>query len=95
MSKPQWIITGYDGSAKTFRRVLPHGSLSDAEIEILLQRLASRHLGPDEIVGASLRKSARGYRSDLEVVRNRGGRFGFMTTGSSWFYTATISDSSE
>lgn len=92
MRKRHWIVTGYDGENEIFKQTIPEGALSEAEMTILLQRLACRHLKPDEICGASLRKNASGYRSDLEINRNREGRFALMTTGSSWHYTAIISE---
>jgi hypothetical protein len=59
-----WKITGYDGTAKIFERVLPLDSLS--EKETLLQRLAAARLRPDEIINASLRRNAKSFAPLLE-----------------------------
>jgi hypothetical protein len=92
MSNRHWIVTGYDGENEIFKQTIPEAALSEAEMTTLLQRLASRHLKPDEICDASLRKNTSGYRSDLEINRNLGGRFALMTTGNTWYYTAIISE---
>jgi|RifCSP13_1_1023834.scaffolds.fasta_scaffold548501_1 hypothetical protein len=37
-------IEGHDGFRRIFEKLLPAGSLSKAEIVVLLQRLSARHL---------------------------------------------------
>lgn len=88
-----WKIRGYQGLALTFELEIPENSLSEAEVENLLQRLQSRHLSDVEVVSSSLRRSASDYQSHLEVGRNRGRPFGLMTSGSDNHYIATIEDS--
>ena len=59
----------------------------------LLQRLASRHLTDDEVVSASLRKNADAYATHLEVQRNYGEKYPFMTTGGGHYYSVNVEDS--
>jgi len=92
MSKQIWRIYGYDGDRAVFTRTVPRWSLSESEMIRLLQRLASRHLTVDEVVSASLRKNADAYATHLEVQRNYGGKYAFMTTGSGHYYSAIVSD---
>lgn len=75
------MIVGYDSAVRVFERRRPEGSLSETEVITILERLAARHLVDDEVVSDSLRKNASGYRPDLEVQKNHGGRYGLMTTG--------------
>jgi len=87
-----WKIVGYDGTHKLFERVLPLGSLSESEMTTLLQRLAAAHLGPDEIINASLRRSAKSYAPLLEPQqegRPPANRFS-ITVGLSTNYVAGI-----
>ena len=62
-----WHIEGFDGGALIFESDMP-GNMSLSEIETTLQRLVARHLSPDEIVSASLRKHAPGHSPLLERV---------------------------
>ena len=87
-----WKIRGFDGDRLTFEREIPLGSLSELEMETLLQRLAARHLTDGEVVGASLRRGSAGYRYDFEIARNTGGLFALMTPGSGMHYTATVEE---
>jgi hypothetical protein len=92
MTHRHWVVRGYDGLEQTFERAMPEGLLSEAEMKVLLQRLACRHLSDDEVVSSSLRKSAAGYRADLEIKQSHGGRFALMTTGSGNHYTANVEE---
>jgi hypothetical protein len=65
-----WRIEGIEGTTTFYEAVLP-GNLNDDEITTIIQRLASRHLTEDEIIGASLRKNRR--TALLEPLRSRGG----------------------
>jgi hypothetical protein len=87
-----WKIAGYDGAKTVFEQSIPEGSLSEPEMETLLQRLAARHLNDGEVVAASLRKNSAGYRTDLEIRKNQGGRYCLMTSGSGAHYTAVIEE---
>jgi len=91
MGSRSWVIVGYDSTKQVYERRLPEGSLSEAEVITMLQRLASRHLTDDEVVSASLRKNASAHRSDFEVLRNGGGRYALMTTGNP-HYIASIDE---
>ena len=64
-----WRIEGIDGTTTFYEAVLP-GNLNDDEITTIIQRLASKHLSEDEIIGASLRKNRR--TALLEPLRSRG-----------------------
>ncbi|MBR1158112.1 hypothetical protein [Bradyrhizobium elkanii] len=88
IARRYWVIRGYDGSEQTFERTIQEGLLSEVEMKVVLQRLACRHLSDDEVVSASLRKNAAGFRADLEIKQSHGGRFTLMTTGSGSHYTA-------
>jgi len=92
MARRCWVIRGYDGSEQAFERSMPEGLLSEVEMKAVLQRLACRHLSDDEVVSASLRKNATGYRADLEIKQSHGGRFTLMTIGSGSHYTATVEE---
>jgi hypothetical protein len=87
-----WKITGYDGASVLFERTLPESALSEAEMEVLLQRLVAQDLNSSEIVAASLRKNAPEYRSDFEIAKNTGGKYALLTNGSGRHYTAVIED---
>ena len=89
MSNRVWKIRGFDGMALTFERSIPEGSLSEAEVKVMLQRLVARHLTDGEVVGGSLRQGTAGYRHDFEILRARGE----MTNGSGMHYTAAVEDS--
>ncbi|MDP2620299.1 MAG: hypothetical protein Q8P46_08990 [Hyphomicrobiales bacterium] len=60
-----WRVQGFNSSEKIFERDMP-GDLSEAEISTVLQRLVCRHLSPDEIIRASLRKGDPDYIVHLE-----------------------------
>jgi hypothetical protein len=90
-----WKIRGLDGLQVVFERAIPQNSLSDAEAIVMLQRLQARHLNDGEIVSASLRQGAAGYRHDFEVQRNQGGSYGFMTTSTGRYYSATIEEAED
>jgi hypothetical protein len=49
-----------------------HGNLSEAEVSIIMRQLAARHLQPDEIICANLRRRSLG-RAELLHVRNSTG----------------------
>ena len=78
-----------------WERLIPLGLLSEAEMIVLLQRLATRHLDDDEVVNSSLRKNVKGYLSHLEVRQNIGGKPALMTTGTGHHYTATIQEAGD
>jgi hypothetical protein len=86
-----WVITGFESSASVYDHRLPIDSLSESEVLTLLQRLASRHLTPEEIISASLRKGAPGYSSLLEPVPDHGGRYA-VSVGNICRYTASVDD---
>ena len=92
MTRRHWVIRGYDGSDQTFERTMSEGLLTEAEMKVVLERLACRHLSDEEVVSASLRKNAAGYRADLEIRQSHGGRFALMTTSSGCHYTATVEE---
>jgi hypothetical protein len=92
-----WKIVGYDGAQKLFERVLPLGSLSETEMTTMLQRLAAAHLRPDEIVNASLRRSAKSYAPLLEPQQEGSppaNRFS-ITVGLSPNYVASVWNADE
>ena len=64
--KRYWKIEGYDGTDKTFEKLIPEGFLNESEVVVLLQRLSARHLDENEIVSSSLRPPAPGYAPNLE-----------------------------
>jgi hypothetical protein len=55
-----WLVEGYDGRSKFFEGRVP--TSSQYHMRLLLERLASRHLAPQQIIDAFLAKS-----SDLEI----------------------------
>jgi hypothetical protein len=90
MANRNWVINGYDGAKLIYEKTVTEGALTEAQASDLLLRLQSRHLSPDEIVSASLKRGAKGRSDHLEVVHNKGGTFALMTTGTSWHYTARL-----
>jgi hypothetical protein len=82
-----WHIEGYDGGALTFECSMP-GNMSNREIEIVLQRLAARHLSENEVVSASLRRNAKNRSPLLDRIGN-----GFpIMYGENPYYIATPKD---
>src|SRR3954468_14147872 len=73
-----WIIEGYDGQSRAFQERAP-GSLSEAEITTILQRLAARDLSPREVISASLRSDRRTSLLEPRIENQRPG--GFLITG--------------
>jgi hypothetical protein len=57
-TKNCWVIDITKGFETVFRVRLP-GNLGKQEITIILQRFASRHLSPMEVIGASIRRPRR------------------------------------
>jgi hypothetical protein len=97
MAKKFWKISGYEGTRKLFETVLPLGSLSEREVTALLQRLAATALTPEEIVNASLRRTAKSYAALLEPQQERrqhGGRF-LISVGVANNYVASVWDANE
>ena len=88
-SKRFWKIEGYDGTDRTFEKLVPANSLTDRGVIALLQRLSARHLDEDEVVSSSLRQKAPGYALLLEPQISRGDRR-TISVGSNPFYVASI-----
>lgn len=84
-----WLIQGFDGLTRFFRAEVPVGLLTEDAAGTLLQRLASRHLTPNEVLAASLRRRTKGYSPLLEVVREPRERV-ILSVGSSPHFVATI-----
>ena len=82
-----WHIEGWDSTKLIFERDVP-GNMYEPEIERILQRLVARHLTPDEIVDASLRKNARNWSPLLERI----GRGTPIHFGQNPYYIATWKD---
>jgi hypothetical protein len=66
----RWKVEGVNSTTTFYEAILP-GNLNDDEITTIIQRLASKHLTEDEIIGASLRKNRR--TALLEPLRGRAG----------------------
>ncbi|WP_309086639.1 hypothetical protein [Chelativorans sp.] len=84
-----WVITGLKSTESVYKHRIPVDSLSEAEVVLLLQRLASRHLTPDEVVSSSLREDTPGYTPLLKPTDDRGGKY-ILRVGTDHCYTATI-----
>ena len=67
----KWKIEEYNSDQLRGTYWAP-GNLSEAEVSSTLKQLAARHLQPDEIIGANLRKRSVG-RTQLLHVRNSSG----------------------
>ena len=90
-----WRIVGYNGDRATgFERRVPLASCSEAEMRALLQRLVSCRLSENEIIAASLRKTAKDFAGHLEIGRISPGEPDLHTLGAGHYYTATIVDES-
>ena len=92
MTQKVWKVRGYQGTDRLFEWSCPVRAFTEADMRSLLQRLVSMHLERKDIISASLKKGAKGYTSHLEVLPNRGGKPGFMTTGTDYHYSATIDE---
>lgn len=85
--RTQWLIQGYKSTQKIYETELPLGSLSEAEMIVLLQRLACRHLSEDEIVDVSVRKSSKRHSPIPLAIERESTREGFsMSIGHNPFY---------
>lgn len=82
----KWKIRGSDGQTITFEGDMP-GYMWPNEIIKALQRLASRHLGDQEIVAASLRRNHPSYSPHLESI---GHGKPLHVEGGGHFYTAHL-----
>lgn len=89
MPQEVWLISGFESTESVYKHRIPLGFLSEAEVLLLLQRLASRHLSPDEVVSSSLREDAPGYTPLLEPMADRGGKY-ILRVGNDQWYTATV-----
>jgi hypothetical protein len=89
MPRRVWKIRGYENDQPVYEQSLPAGSLTDQEMILLLQRLASRHLSDGEVISGSLNRNAKEYEPHLEVRRER---WTFTTGGSRFHYTAAVED---
>jgi hypothetical protein len=64
--------------------------LSETEMVALLTRLAARHLTPSEILGASLRRNAKGHLPLLKArIERKAERF-LIWVGTNPYYTAMV-----
>ena len=82
-----WRIRGWDGEDVIFECEMP-GQMSETEISVTLQLLASRHLSERQVVNASLRKNILGYVRLLQRV----GKGPPITYGENPYYTADFKD---
>lgn len=80
-----WTIEGRDSWEKLLELTAP-GNLTDHEVTAILQRFASQRLSPEELVGASLRRSHRGH-TDLLASRTdtSGNRYSITVGVNPWF----------
>lgn len=62
-----WVIEITKGFDTVYRKRLA-GNLSNQEVATILQRLASRHLSPMEVIAASIRKPNRTTLLETSVV---------------------------
>lgn len=92
MRGKHWLIRGYDGAALQKRWSISFGMMSEKQIIVLLERLACKHLSPDEIMSASMRKGSPGYSALLEARKEttRGRRI--IGVGESLHYVAELLD---
>ncbi|GLS85940.1 hypothetical protein GCM10010873_09140 [Cypionkella aquatica] len=88
----KYRIDGYDGSELLFSKMIPSGHITEAQLEALLQRLASLHLNYDEIVESSLKLGTAGRKSLLDVQRSGVGQKFTMSVGEGHHFVATIEE---
>lgn len=79
----RWIIKEYDGHQLLGSYSAP-GHLGRNELNRILCQLAARHLSPEEVIAANLRKGMRGRTNLLEVRDDNG----VLQVGESPFLTA-------
>ena len=91
-SVKHWKIQGVDGLKVFYEAIIPFRHVTEKQVEVMLQRLASRHLTPAEIIACSTRRNSEGHR-DLLVVKNetKPGRVLFYTTLDP-HYLATVTE---
>ena len=61
VQKQVWFIQGFDGAAQSLSFQLPLKT-SGKDVQTLLQRLAARHLTPEQLVGLASKRRAGGLR---------------------------------
>ncbi|PND22328.1 hypothetical protein CN934_05250 [Ensifer sp. MMN_5] len=83
-----WLIQAYDGLNLLFSFKVS-SSLSEGEVGALLQRLASRHLTPKEILNASTRRRMKGHNGLLEIRREQRERI-ILSVGEDPHYIASL-----
>lgn len=78
LSKPHWLIRGYDGLDVIFEKRIASGLLSEKQVEQLLRTLTAKAgLTFDEIVGAHLKRRARAA-NDLLIIKRPGPELRFF-----------------
>ena len=94
MNSPKrfWVIEGYKGLDRFYRKKVPYGVLTEPKgVTRLLQRLASKHLDEGQIIAASIKTNAKGYHGLLEPMTSTGkGNRGTVSVGVNPYYTASI-----
>ncbi|MDE0047129.1 MAG: hypothetical protein OXU19_14930, partial [bacterium] len=89
-----WMIRGADGGSPIYEKSVPVECFSDEEMIVLLQRLDSRHLEPDEVVASSLPKGRKGRMTHLDIPPTGPNNRAHYTTGSP-YYVATVEEADE
>ena len=84
-----WKIAGYANGKIFFERTLPYHHLTSGQASGLIQRLAARHLSPEDIVTASQKMGTSGRTDHLEV-RCISGRPLRLTTAGDPYFTASV-----
>ena len=76
MSDRYWTVVGYDHGRMVFERDIAVDDIAESTVKALLQRLAARGLGEEEIVAASIGGADEG---PLSVGPLGGETYGFAT----------------
>ncbi|GAA0796021.1 hypothetical protein [Marinobacterium sediminicola] len=70
--KRYWRIRGMNGLDQVSELMIPSGSITDKNLELMLQALVAKHgLSDDEIVSCFYRKNCKAHRNLLEVRHDR------------------------
>ena len=76
-----WVIEGHDGRSKFFEARV--STMAQYHMRLLLERLASRHLSPQQIIDASIAKT-----NDLEIDEVSAGHVTLSTRGNTRYVAA-------
>jgi hypothetical protein len=96
MSRPVWIIEGWQGHASIWSKVIPCSDLPASRVENVLRCLVAKHgLSEDEIVSAFARTNAARFTPHLEITKSQANEPWSLSCGGNPFFTARVGEQSD